>query len=608
MHVQQHDDRGKQQVFALSACFFCERSPWTSTVASEHKTKTKAKQRYLKRKKERKKTRKIAAPKVSTSVIDGKSDDDSSESASSRHVSPASTTNEAAMSTTTRDSPQESEPVPSSSTHDDAIIIPEDDQQPLLAFPEPSQPQAPSKSLLALQGLDLAFVQAQVVDCQYRSLYLPFDPPLDACVSAPTGSGKTLAYVVPIVTTLIQRHVTRLRALVVVPTRDLVVQVRETFQAVAKGQGLKIGTATGQHSFAHEQAQLVADHTSDLHGGSSKIDILICTPGRLIDHIEGTKNFTLQHLRYLVIDEADKLLAQSFQDWLTRVISATHMPSNWAATGNSAPRPNSIPVPDAVAPSHSQLLPNPDDDSFPTEKRQSSCQKLLFSATLPRDPGKLIKVGLRNVRYFLVGSQTGEEGVMDVAMEKFSLPSTLKERMIVSDSSNKPLVLFHLLQQRGVRDALVFTKSVENAERLLRLWQHFSEASGQANLKMTAFTSDLSPAERKDILERFKKQEYQVLVCSDVISRGIDISHVSHVVSYDIPLDMRKYVHRVGRTARAGRAGDAWSLVEEQEARWFKSMLKEAGRLAGVQKVKVSEKDLEGMRGAYELKQLYANA
>ena len=118
---------------------------------------------------------------------------------------------------------------------------------------------------------------------------------------------------------------TRLRALVVLPTRDLVVQVRETFEAVGKGRGLKIGIATGQHSFAHEQAQLVADRSlgyvfrlptlfqglncvsevdcslaHSLQGGSSKIDILICTPGRLIDHLNGTPNFSLQHLRFLV--------------------------------------------------------------------------------------------------------------------------------------------------------------------------------------------------------------------------------------------------------------------------------------------------------------------
>lgn len=90
------------------------------------------------------------------------------------------------------------------------------------------------------------------------------------------------------------------------------------------------------------------------------------------------------------------------------------------------------------------------------------------------------------------------------------------------------------------------------------------------------------------------------LICSDLISRGIDISHVSHVISYDIPLDMRKYVHRVGRTARAGREGQAWSLVEEQEAKWFKGMLKEADRLNEVSRLRVAEKEMESLKGPYQ--------
>ncbi|KAG5640017.1 hypothetical protein DXG03_001769, partial [Asterophora parasitica] len=90
------------------------------------------------------------------------------------------------------------------------------------------------------------------------------------------------------------------------------------------------------------------------------------------------------------------------------------------------------------------------------------------------------------------------------------------------------------------------------------------------------------------------------LVCSDLISRGIDISHVSHVVSYDVPVDMRKYVHRVGRTARAGRAGDAWTLVEEQEARYFKGILREADHLEKVKRLRVREKELAPLLPDYE--------
>ncbi|KAJ7220101.1 DEAD-domain-containing protein, partial [Mycena pura] len=529
----------------------------------------------------------------------------------------------------------------------------------LPSFPLPARPDAPSKSVLALQGLDGALVGAEIVGATrllpippdgeddggtglgektrkrlldlgiaelfavqtsllpfllprnplQRSLYLPFNPPRDVCVSAPTGSGKTLAYVLPIIEILSTRIVTRLRALVVLPTRDLVTQVRETFEAVGKGRGLKIGIATGQHSFAHEQSQLVADKTTHLAGGSSRVDILICTPGRLIDHLNETPNFSLQHLRFLVIDEADRLLAQSFQDWLARLLAATRPPSEEHSVINGVAQHH-----DAVAPAFRTLLPY----AIPpvAERKKSSCQKLLFSATLTRDPGKLAALELRDPKYFVVQETKGATGVLDVAMDKFSMPATLTERMLVCESSLKPLFFFHIVYEYGVTNALVFTKSAESTARLVRLFEFFDAArrkglgSDPSGFTAQAYSSDLSASERKSILDKFKAKEIQILVCSDLISRGIDISHVSHVVSYDVPVDMRKYVHRVGRTARAGRAGDAWTLVEEQEARYFKNMLKEADHLAEVKRLRVGEKELASLHGYYEealgrLKELY---
>ncbi|TFY55761.1 hypothetical protein EVG20_g9201 [Dentipellis fragilis] len=388
----------------------------------------------------------------------------------------------------------------------------------LPSFPLPAQPVAPARTELASQGLDRALARAQIIDptlttslddrdkaeatigldtktydrlrelgitelfavqttllplllpsgCLQRSLYLPYDPPSDICVSAPTGSGKTLAYVLPIVQTLSSRIVTRLRALIVLPTRDLVTQVKETFEAVGKGRGLKIGTATGQHSFAHEQSQLVGDNSPHLQSGSSRVDILICTPGRLIDHLNGTRNFSLQHLRYLVIDEADRLLAQSFQDWLVRVLAAT--PQHPVSR---TPWP----------PPSLHLLHNvPNIRTDVDEQKEPSCQKLLFSATLMSDPGRIAALELRDPKYLVVqapsSSKDGEpgNGVLGVVMDKFSMPASLKEHMIVCESSQKPLVLFHLVQTHGVRNALVFTKSAESTQRLVRLFEFFERA------------------------------------------------------------------------------------------------------------------------------------
>ncbi|KAG8965381.1 ATP-dependent RNA helicase dbp6 [Tulasnella sp. 408] len=424
-------------------------------------------------------------------------------------------------------------------------------------------------------------------------LYRPYDPPRDVCVSAPTGSGKTLAYAVPIVEILSTKVVTRLRALIVLPTRELAAQVYDTLESVGRGRRLKMALVTGQHSFSHEQTQLVAETEQSLKGGSSKVDILVCTPGRLIDHLNGTPNFTLQHLRFLVIDEADRLIAQSFQDWLPQVLSALEPTSAAPSTPTPSTFPwNSllaIPYPDAVAPAwhaisgttRSRITTSLD------EPKASSCQKLLFSATLTQDPEKIAALQLRKPKYFVVKSLSKENGeAADEAMgmevegtEQFALPQTLSEHWLSMESSVKPLALFYLVAFHQVTNALVFTKSTESTTRLVRLFDLFEKArhesrtgdamdtddSTPTRLVIRAFSSDLSASDRRSLLAQFTKGEVHILVCSDLMSRGIDMANVAHVVNYDVPLDMRRYVHRVGRTARAGRNGDAWTLAENQE-------------------------------------------
>ncbi|KAF5371841.1 hypothetical protein D9615_009537 [Tricholomella constricta] len=656
-----------------------------ATAAEKSKEKTKAKQRYLRRKKERRKHR----PKTLAASGDVTESNDASDEGGEASPSQDEDLEKPAVQqvvietgedTTKR--PKKRKKTANEELEDVEMVAVEnisrqlDESTKLLephpppdalpSFPLPALPDAPSKSALALQGLDKALVDAEIVDPTIvlpipdgedddgtmlsertrkrlkdvgitelfavqtrllpfllprdpfqKALYQPYDPPRDVCVSAPTGSGKTLAYVLPIIEILSSRIVTRLRALIVLPTRDLVTQVRETFEALGKGRGLQIGTATGQQSFAHEQSQLVADKSSQLKGGSSRIDVLICTPGRLMDHLHGTPNFSLQHLRFLVIDEADRLLAQSFQDWLAQVLAATRPPPRALSEQTSEHKNLSLPIADAVAPAFLHTLPYPVVPTFPTESRDSSCQKLLFSATLTRDPGKIASLELRNPKYFVV-QESKKEGVLDVVMERFSMPSTLTERMIVCESSQKPLIFFHLVHAHNVTNALLFTKSAESTTRLVRLFDFFEKARAQhamagavQEIVVRAYSSDLPANERKAILEKFKAQEIQILVCSDLISRGIDISHVSHVVSYDVPVDMRKYVHRVGRTARAGRAGDAWTLVEEQEARYFKGILREADHLDKVKRLRVGEKELAPLIPDYEtalgqLKEAYA--
>ena len=199
-----------------------------------------------------------------------------------------------------------------------------------------------------------------------------------------------------------------------------------------------------------------------LQGGSSKVDILICTPGRLMDHINGTLNFSLQHLRYLVrlcftviefhlqlvsqvIDEADRLLAQSFQNWLAQVLAATRLRVNTTAESSHSPsfdnddswgQKSTLPLndlmPDGVAPTFTSCLPLPVVPVAHIDYKMTSCQKLLFSATLTRDPSKIAALDLRDPKYFIVQSSDkggSETDILDVVMEKFSMPSTLIVRI-----------------------------------------------------------------------------------------------------------------------------------------------------------------------------------
>ncbi|KAL1412400.1 ATP-dependent RNA helicase dbp6 [Vanrija albida] len=452
---------------------------------------------------------------------------------------------------------------------------------------------------LAELGVDEFFaVQAAILPhlLSLPLVPLPHAQLSDYLISAPTGSGKTLAYAVPIVEVLRQRVVPRLRALIVLPTRDLVLQVRETLEALAKGTGLLIGSVTGQHSFAHEQAQLVGSLDEQLLGGSSKLDILIATPGRLMDHLASTPNFTLQHLRFLVIDEADRLLTQSFQNWLAQVLAHARPPSAEADRKASTH--------DAVASSWAEPLGLASGEWEGSDPVQSTCQKLLFSATLTRDPAKVAALDLSSPQYYIVQSTSNPLSATAVG-SSFALPSELTERMLILPPALKPLNLIHLLHapQFNATPALVFTKSVEAATRLVKLLEFFEDAfiGGNKRVTVRGYTRDMAPAERKRLLKDFSDGKVDVIVCSDLVARGMDLPQVAHVISYDTPLDMTKYVHRAGRTARAGREGTAWTLVEKQEALHFKGMLKGAGHEAAVKKVKVKEDELDGYKESYEI-------
>ncbi|RPB25641.1 P-loop containing nucleoside triphosphate hydrolase protein [Terfezia boudieri ATCC MYA-4762] len=399
----------------------------------------------------------------------------------------------------------------------------------------------------------------------------------DVLVSAPTGSGKTLSYILPVVQDISQRHVTRLRALVIVPTRELVSQVRDTTESLASG--LKVGIAWGARSLDFERTLLIKDNWGDDPGRpdafdvqfgeggrySSKVDILICTPGRLVEHLTTTPGFHLRDLRWMVIDEADRLLAQSFQEWLDAVMKALQ-----TETSSFESRTQQY--------EHALGI---------RRNNHSRVRKVILSATMTKDAGKLAGLKLRKPKLVVIEQATSEEigGDEDMADdaeleageaeegdedekpdEIFSVPASLSEHYIsVGEIEDKPLYLVQLLQTQGIKSGvLIFTKSNESAARLSRLMDLMVEG-----LKIGLVSGELNKDKRKKTLAKFKKNELDVLVCSDLISRGMDLPAVDHVINYDVSSATRSYVHRVGRTARAGNEGDAWSLVAKAEARWF---------------------------------------
>ncbi|KAJ2766875.1 ATP-dependent RNA helicase dbp6, partial [Coemansia nantahalensis] len=414
----------------------------------------------------------------------------------------------------------------------------------------------------------------------------------DLCVSAPTGSGKTLAFVIPIVEQLRARLVVRLRALVVLPTKDLARQVGETFALFCEGTDLRVGLATGDVPLAKERGMLV-DAAAPVAGGSSRVDILVCTPGRLVDHLTTTPNFTLQHLEFWVMDEADRLLGEAYQEWLPRVQASIEA----TATATAPALDAAIPFPGATT------RRSRDPELGVLARAPPRIQKLLFSATLTQDPAKIARLRLVRPQYICV---TGKGGGGGGSSGAFAFPSTLDEFYATCPVDEKPLWLIYLLWERRIRSGICFTKSLEAAHRLAQIAQTWAaEVPAGAwpgeKIVVAEYSSDLSSAQRAQTMRLFKQGKISLLVCSDLVARGLDIEQIAAVVNYDVPTHMSQYTHRVGRTARARRHGAAYTLVAAPQAFHFKKMMKDGGHWEGCLRAVSPQKDtLAMLRQQYE--------
>ena len=366
----------------------------------------------------------------------------------------------------------------------------------------------------------------------------------DILVNASTGSGKTLAYLIPIIESLYRRVVPRVRAIILVPTKPLINQVKSTLLQLSSGTNLQIAALKNDVSINDEKDLLT----------KSVPDIIVSTPGRLVEHLLND-SINLSSLQYLIIDEADRLLNQSFQNW-----------SN-------------------------VLLDKIDSQINIAEVWKLSVQKLVFSATLTTDAGKLSSLKFYNPRLIIVNDSK------QLVNEIFTVPVTLSEFKIhlgVAKNSLKPLILTKfLLSTNKLSNVLIFTKSNESSIRLTELLTSLFQKLS-INLKIAFINSTNNRTSiRSKILKQFSNQEVNILITTDLIARGIDVASITDVINYDLPNSSREYVHRVGRTARANQVGYAYSFCfGKGENSWFNKLAHEVSRSKEVENVDLNVKEL----------------
>lgn len=318
---------------------------------------------------------------------------------------------------------------------------------------------------------------------------------------AQTGTGKTAAFAIPILNSL--HHIVgsakktkHIRTLVVTPTRELALQIGESFDTYGRYTNIRQLTIFGGVNQVPQTDQL-----------RKGVDILIATPGRLLDlHKQGFIN--LDHLHTLVLDEADQMLDMGFINDVKKIIRLT-----------------------------------------PTNR-----QTLLFSATMPVAIRELADTFLNKPKYVSVApiSSTAEK---------------VKQEVYFVDKGDKRKLLYHLIRNENLSNVLVFSRTKHGADNVVK-------ALKKNGVNAEAIHGDKSQNARQRVLEGFKNKEVSVLVATDIAARGIDIESLPYVINFDLPNIPETYVHRIGRTGRAGNSGLAISFCAKDEQPYLKDIEK----------------------------------
>ncbi|KAF1978663.1 DEAD-domain-containing protein [Bimuria novae-zelandiae CBS 107.79] len=313
---------------------------------------------------------------------------------------------------------------------------------------------------------------------------------------AETGSGKTAAFVLPILQTLMEKP-QPLFGLVLAPTRELAYQISQQVEALGSIINVKCATLVGGMDMVQQAIAL-----------SKRPHIVVATPGRLLDHLENTKGFSLKHLKYLVMDEADRLLDLDFGPILDKILKV-----------------------------------------LPREGRHT----YLFSATMSTKVENLQRAALHNpVR-------------VSISSSSHQVVSTLMQRYIFLPHKHKDLYLIHILNDAIGHPTIIFTRTVNETQRIAILLRTLGFGA-------IPIHGQLSQSSRLGALQKFKSRARDILVATDVAARGLDIPSVDLVINFDLPPDSKTYVHRVGRTARAGKSGKAISFVTQYDVEiWLRT-------------------------------------
>jgi ATP-dependent RNA helicase DeaD len=323
-------------------------------------------------------------------------------------------------------------------------------------------------------------------------------PPLlagrDVMGQAATGTGKTAAFALPLLERIagIPRVAARTPGLILVPTRELAVQVAEAVHRYGKPRGVVVLPIYGGQAYDQQLRAL-----------RRGVDVVVATPGRALDHVR-RKTLDLIGVRFLVLDEADEMLDMGFEEDLLALLAAT-----------------------------------------PPER-----QTALFSATLP---ARIAAIGARSLR---------DPVIVAIAQEKTAKGAAPKVRQVayVVGRAHKPIALGRVLDVEAPASAIVFCRTRTEVDEL-------ASTLAARGYRAEALHGGLSQAQRDRVMHKLRRAETDLVIATDVAARGLDIPQLSHVINYDVPSSPDDYVHRIGRTGRAGRTGVAITLAEPREHR-----------------------------------------